>query len=259
MRSTKRIGHFASIGTCVAALIATLTGCGSSSDNNNISVAVITDYPPITYSNQGQITGYEAELMTDVAKAAGLTINWHPMAFSAFLTSIQSGQIQAGVAGVNINPKREKIVDFSTPTFVDHNVVVVLKNSPINSLADLKGDTIVGTLGSNTYVEAQSVAQKYGATAKAMTGASADYQAVQSHQADALVMTRVSAAYNIDKLNMPLKVVGGNLNSLPTGFVVSKSDSWLLSRVDSAMSTLAKNGTIASLKKKWLGDAASVS
>lgn len=247
--------------TVATALLATpLAACSSSSTNFSgsgsftVKVGTIDDYPPADFTRNGKLTGYEQELLAAAAKVGNFKVTYQTMSFGALLTGIQSKHLDAAMAGMDITPKRQKVVDFTSPTFNDHLVLGVPVNSGIKSFADLKGKKIVGTVGSVTYTQAQAMAKKYGGTAAGLQSTTADYQDVQSGQAQAIVMNRISMMYMIKQGKMKLRIVGPNLTSTPAGIAVTKGNSGLVKRINTALQKLNADGTVRKLQIKWFGE-----
>lgn len=238
------------------------TACGGKSDDNagtdtpTITVGAINDYPPVIFSKSGTLTGYAPELMAALEKAGNFKVKWQTLSFGALITALQANTIDAAISGIDVTPERKKAVDFTEPTFLDHVVLAVPKNSPIKSYEDLKGKQINGTVGSVTYTNAQKLAAKYGGSATGLQTTSANYEAVKSGQAAGMVMNRVSLQYAIDQGTFNLRIVGDNLTTTPAAIAVKKGNSDLIKRFNTALAKIKSTGEYKRLQKKWLGSAA---
>ena len=145
-------------GIVVAALacfgFAALAGCGGgqssnqSSDKSNDSKTTLivgfdSAYPPYGFvGDDGQYTGFDLDLAQEVANRNGWDYKAEPVDWDAKDALLGSGQINCIWNGFTIEG-REDNYTFSEPYMLNEQVVVVKKNSGINSLSDLKGKTVM--------------------------------------------------------------------------------------------------------------------
>ena len=133
---------------------AALAGCGGgqssnqSSDKSNDSKTTLivgfdSAYPPYGFvGDDGQYTGFDLDLAQEVANRNGWDYKAEPVDWDAKDALLGSGQINCIWNGFTIEG-REDNYTFSEPYMLNEQVVVVKKNSGINSLSDLKGKTVM--------------------------------------------------------------------------------------------------------------------
>ena len=133
---------------------AALAGCGGgqssnqSSDKSNDSKTTLivgfdSAYPPYGFvGDDGQYTGFDLDLAQEVANRNGWDYKAEPVDWDAKEALLGSGQINCIWNGFTIEG-REDNYTFSEPYMLNEQVVVVKKNSGINSLSDLKGKTVM--------------------------------------------------------------------------------------------------------------------
>lgn len=133
---------------------AALAGCGGgqssnqSSDKSNDSKTTLivgfdSAYPPYGFvGDDGQYTGFDLDLAQEVANRNGWDYKAEPVDWDAKDALLGSGQINCIWNGFTIEG-REDSYTFSEPYMLNEQVVVVKKNSGINSLSDLKGKTVM--------------------------------------------------------------------------------------------------------------------
>ena len=138
-----------------------LTGCGGTTNGDNskkpIVIGLDDNFPPMGYRDKnGQIVGFDIDLARDVAKKLNRPVEFKPIDWNAKEVELASGRIDAIWNGLSITPEREKKISFSTPYMKDEQIVVVLQNSPIQNLEDLKGKVVGVQNGSTSLAAFQS-------------------------------------------------------------------------------------------------------
>lgn len=97
-------------------------------------------YPPFSYkSPNGKWTGFELEMQRAVCKAAKLTCQPTPTAWSGIIPALEIGKINAIMNSLTITKARLKKVDFSRPYFIQHLEFVAPTSTKLDTPADFKG------------------------------------------------------------------------------------------------------------------------
>jgi glutamine transport system substrate-binding protein len=223
--------------------------------SKTVAVASINDYPPFEFEKNGQLDGFDIELMQEVANAENLKVNWKVMKFDGIIPALQANQVDAAISDITIRADRAQVVNF-TPTYIeDGATLVVKKGSQIKSVSDLKGKTIVAKQGTTNLTEAQKLAQQYGAKVTIVQDDASLYLAVESGQADAMIQDYAGVAYKIktDGDNSKIQIVGSPLTNEPIGIAVSKSNSTLLNELSEGLKKLKANGEYDKLHSEYFG------
>lgn len=75
-------------------------------------------FPPLVLRQDGQFTGFSIQLWEAVARAAGISYEWVEVeTVSDQLRAVQTGEVDAALAGITITAEREALLDFSFPYF----------------------------------------------------------------------------------------------------------------------------------------------
>ncbi|MFR7745952.1 MAG: amino acid ABC transporter substrate-binding protein [Eggerthellaceae bacterium] len=142
---------------CVACLaLALLAGCSSNSqasssdsgedksaDISTLVVGFDNSYPPYGFMDENnQPTGIDLDLATEVAKRNGWDIQLEPINWDSKDALLNQGSINCIWNGFTMEGREGKYT-FSEPYMLNEQVVVVKKDSGINSLEDLAGKTVV--------------------------------------------------------------------------------------------------------------------
>ncbi|WP_074034455.1 transporter substrate-binding domain-containing protein [Exiguobacterium sp. AT1b] len=107
------------------------------------------------------LTGFDVELMKEIAKRLELEVEFKEMAFDNMLTSVQNGQIDVAANDISVTEDRKEKFAFSKPYKYTYGTAIVRKSdlSGIESLEDLKGKKAAGE-ATTVFMD---VARQYGA------------------------------------------------------------------------------------------------
>ncbi|WP_073202683.1 transporter substrate-binding domain-containing protein [Gracilibacillus kekensis] len=114
-----------------------------------------------TYDDEENLTGYDVEVMREVAKRLDLDVKFEILGIDSMLPAIESGRIDVAVNDIEVTDKRKKQFAFSEPYKYSYTTMVVRKddNSGIESLEDLEGKRAGG--GATTIFS--QIAEHFGA------------------------------------------------------------------------------------------------
>ena len=199
----------------------------------------------------GQIEGFDIDMIRAVAQA--IFGNPNRVQFKAItdaqrIPDILSGAVDIVAHTMTITCARLQQVDFSSVYFDAAQRVLVLNNSPAKSLADLKGQKVCATTGSDSL----SVIAKAGAVPVAV-----------SYWTDCLVLLQqddVAAISTDDSILDGLaaqdpwtKLVGGRLTDEPYGLAIAKQYPEFVRFVNAVLAQLRSDGQWAASYRHWIG------
>jgi len=235
------------------ALALILTACAPAA--TKITVATDATFKPFEYmDDQGNMVGFDIDLMNEIAKKANLSIEWVNVPFDSLLAGLSTCQYDMAIAGISITPERQKDMLFSDP-YMDAGLVVVVQksNTTIQSRDDLKGLKVAAQLGTTGEIEAQKIE---GVTYKPYDTYDLAFLDLANGQIDAVIADNPVAlgfiAANPDKL----KTAGAVFNSEQYGVAMCKTNTDLQAKINAALKELMDAGVITELAKKDLNPAA---
>lgn len=139
-------------GVIVATLF--LIGCLASAGlaKDKYIVATDTNFKPFSFKNSdGVYTGFDVEFWAAIAKEMGIDYTLQPMDFNGIIPGLQSGNIDAAVAGMSVKSKREEVIDFAFPYYKAGLVIMVrADNKDIMSIEDFPGKVVATKQGTST-------------------------------------------------------------------------------------------------------------
>jgi polar amino acid transport system substrate-binding protein len=201
--------------------------------------------------------GYESAVAYAIAKQLGFSQSEVTWVHEPFNSTYAPGPkaFDFDINEVSVTPQRAQVVTFSNSYYPVQQAIVALKGTPIvakHSPAQLKtyqyGDQI-GTTGL-TFINANIAPTK---TPKVFNTLALAASALAAHRIDALVTDTPTAQFMASDQLKHAVLVG----QFPTvgehyGLVLAKGNQ-LVNCVNSALTALTSNGTLAALQHKWLG------
>ncbi|MDO4797623.1 MAG: transporter substrate-binding domain-containing protein [Coriobacteriales bacterium] len=96
--------------------------------NGKLNVICSTLEPMSYVGGNGEVKGYEAELVCLIAKKLGYSVSFTSAPFSGILPSIESGKSDVAIGNISITEERKQKVDMTVPDY-DSAVVAVVRVS----------------------------------------------------------------------------------------------------------------------------------
>ncbi|MCB0861219.1 MAG: basic amino acid ABC transporter substrate-binding protein, partial [Solirubrobacterales bacterium] len=247
----------------ILAAMVVVVGCGSSDDSSSgsgdfqselitegtLTVGSDIPYAPFEMGQAPDYTGFDIELVDDIANRLDLDVKIEDTAFDTIFTDVAQGKFDMVASAATITPEREQQVNFSDPYFESEQALLVPPGSDITSVEDLSGKTVAaqdGTTGEAYANDETDAGQVRGFP----TGAAA-IAAVVNGQADAAIIDAPVAEDAASKGQAGFEIA----THIPTGeyygFAFAKDTPELLKAVNGALSDLIDDGTYEKLFKKY--------
>ena len=226
----------------IALLITTLalTGCSKKNDNE-IVMATEAGFAPYEYYENGEIVGVDIEIANEIANALGKKLIVKDIAFDSIINELKSGKADFALAGMSITEERLKEVDFSIQYTTSRQVVIVKKNSSINSINNIYDKKIAVQLGSvadlylsENYPNTELVRQK-----KYLSMV----EDLKSDKIDLIVMDKLPVEQIVASSN-ELKILEGSISEDSYGIAVKKGNTELLSTINNVLNKLMSENKI---------------
>ncbi|MGB8699480.1 MAG: basic amino acid ABC transporter substrate-binding protein [Thermosynechococcaceae cyanobacterium] len=228
------------------------TTTGGSSGAKILKVATEPAFAPFeSKAADGQLEGFDIEIMQAAGKAAGLTVEFQSLPFDGIIPALQANTVDAAISAMTITPERTKTVDFSRPYFKAGLAIAVQdKDTSITSLDSLKNKKIAVQIGTTGATTAKGVS---GAKVSSFDSAPLALQELANGNVDAVVNDAPVTLDAIKKGNIKgLKVVGQLLTEEYYGIAFPKGSA-NLSAINTGLDQLITDGTYAEIYKKWFG------
>ena len=241
-------------------MVASLAACGSdtSTEEGTTDAKVYTIVSDNAFapfesydSATGEYVGIDMDILAAIAEDQGFEYNMMNVGFDPALAKVQAGQADGVIAGMTITDERKEIFDFSEGYFEDGQVMVVAKDSDIDSLDDLSGKVVATKNGTMGAQYANDNKDQYGYTTKAFEGSNEQYQAIINGNCDACFEDYTVIGDAI-KNGVELKTVGDKINPSYYGFAVKKgSNPELIEMFNAGLANIKANGKYDEILAKY--------
>ena len=233
----------------------TLSGCEEKKDS--IVVLTSSGYEPYEIiDTDGNLTGFDIELMEALALEAGVTIEWKDVDFDGIIASLQSGQADIAIAGISPTEDRKEMVDFSNIYYNSElgltNFLVFDSSKTITGLADLDGLIVGAQLGTVQASLLESISEEYGFTVDLRNSNTQIIEEIKAGRIDVLVVESLIST-SILEANASLSKVGfeSTLDDTSGNAIAFSKGSEYTVIFNEALKTLIENGTVEELISKW--------
>jgi glutamate/aspartate transport system substrate-binding protein len=214
------------------------------------------------YDKNEKVVGYGVDLcylVADAVKAslglAKLEIKLVPITPSLRIPSILSGKIDLACETMTNNLERQKVVAFSSTYFVAANRFVSKATANLRTLDDLKGRTVVSTIGSTNLrqISELNTQRNLGLTIVAAKDNFEAFRMLESDRAAAHFMDDILLYGAVANSATPADYVVSEeaLSIEPYGIMLPRDDAAFKKVADDALSAIYRSGEINKIYAKW--------
>ena len=218
---------------------------------------------PLSYLGpDNQPTGYAVEFCQRIAEATKrelklptLDIKYVPVTIQTRQALVANGTVDIVCDGTVRTWARSKQVAFTPIHWTSAEQLLVLKNSGIKDLSDLKGKIVIIATGGTSEPTVKHLLEDEHMDFRVMRVADhpAALLALESHRADAYLCDN-AAFYSLIKSSQHpenLAIVGPELSYQPEALIIPLNNPTFAWIAGHEMSTMFKNGDAAKLVEKW--------
>lgn len=234
-------------------------------DKGTLEGAITDGNAPWSFveADSGKPIGVDVDLIDEMAKRLGLTVNWSVIQFTAGIPGVEGNRYDFYVSAMADTVARQKVVNF-----IDYSQegsgVIVKKGNPegIKTMQDLCGKTVSIVTGSLFPSIIDELNKKCDKPVKISETAdqSGPYLAVASGQADATMNTYGVSNYTLTTATEGIQTQL-ELSPVPRfapanqGIAFSKDKTDLMAAMAGALQAMAEDGTYQKIMDKWaVGD-----
>ena len=222
-------------------------------------IGIDDTFAPLGFRDtDGNLTGYDIDLANAMCEKLDKEVIFQPIDWSMKEAELNSGNIDLIWNGYTITPERQEKVDFSLPYLDNKQVIVVAKDSTIQSKADLAGKKV----GAQSESSAVTAMEKEGDLYSSFDGGQAityedNNQALMdldNGRIDAVVADEVVIRYYVNlKGNDQYRILDEDFGSEEYGVGFRKGDILAVETFNETYQSLKEDGTLATLSDKWFG------
>ncbi|MGI5920694.1 MAG: basic amino acid ABC transporter substrate-binding protein [Syntrophomonadaceae bacterium] len=256
------------IGMLILGLLSSIAGCGGKQDADQdtakqkekpqLLVASETTYPPFEFSQNGELTGFDMDLIRAIGEVQGYDVKISTLGFDALIPALKADKYDCVISAMTITEDRKKSVDFSEPYFDSGLVIAVAQdNNDIKSLEDLKGKRLAGEVGTTGLNAENEIKAQDPTTQVAVFDAVGEaFMELQKGGADAVINDLPVTAYYIKTTGKDkIKIVGDVFSTGDQyGIAVKKGDTETLKMINDGLAKVKANGEYDKIYTKWFGE-----
>ncbi|MDQ0484521.1 transporter substrate-binding domain-containing protein [Guptibacillus hwajinpoensis] len=255
----------------ILAAILLLTACSSTDskeqstawdnikEEETIKVATSGTLYPTSYHEQetNDLTGFDVEIVKEVAKRLDLSVEFTEMGFDGMLTAVQTGKVDMAANDIGITEERKEKFALSTPYKFSYGTAIVRKDdlSGIESINDLEGKKAAGAATTNF----MKLAKKKGAEEVIYDNATNEQylRDVETGRTDVILndvyLQRLALAA-FPELDL---TIHPDIQYMPSegGLLMNKENEQLIKNVNEVIKEMLEDGTIEKLSEKFFDGA----
>ncbi len=245
---------FIAVALTMVLSLGVFAGCGSSGDGMTIEdgkliMSTNAEFPPYEMTtDDGGFAGIDIEIAQAIANKLGLELVIDDMGFDAALLAVQQGKSDMVMAGVTVDPDRQKVMDFSNSYATGIQVIIVKEGSDIT--ADNFGEHMIGTQKGTTsdiYCSDDFGSDHVTTYDSSITAV----QALMNGQVDCVVVDN-APAQELVKANPGLKILETEYVTENYAIGFGKGNTELVEAVNKALAELIADGSIQKIIDKYI-------
>lgn len=209
-------------------------------------------YPPFSFHDPDtdELTGYDIEVIQEVAKRAGWQLEFVEANFDAIFPALDADRIDVIANQVTINPEREARYLFSEPYTYSRTVIVTAAdNDSITTLEDLKGKTAA----QSTTTSFAEIATEAGAKVRSVESLALGVELLTQGRVDVILNDNIAI---LDFLaasgSTDIKIAGdADVEVNEQALTFRQDDTDLRDEADAALEEMAADGTLTEISESY--------
>lgn len=201
----------------------------------------------------GIITGYDVDLIQEIAKDQGFEVEIHNDKWEELLDKLNDGKRDMIVSSLMDTEERRQLADLSKP-YSEYEQFTVFYKRPdlsINSLSDLSGLNAGAEKGTANVERLKQAGANVTELDSNFEGLKAIIRgSIDAYYCDEGVMVHILRGYKDKKL--PIRTFRLPKEPGKTVIAVKKGNAELLEKINRGIDNLRANGKLDELRKKWL-------
>jgi polar amino acid transport system substrate-binding protein len=258
----------------LAALVLALAGCGADDEpeavpdpavpapaeepefgtvvEGQLTIGSDIPFPPFEYRENGELTGFDVDMMEEVASRLGLETNWIETDFDTIFTQLAAGRFDVVASATTITEEREQMVNFTEPYYLAQQAFVVnTQETPdLQSVDDLQSGAVVAVQTGTTGEAWARENVPDGVDVRSFLNAPDTYIALEAGNVAAVVFDEPSAVTEAADREA-LEVVEIIDTGERYGFAVNPENEALLDEINRVLREMIDDGTYAEIYERY--------
>ena len=216
-------------------------------------------YPPMGFVDEnGEHVGFDIDLAKEVAARMGVELVLQPISWDAKELELSGGNIDCIWSGLTITPERREQMLFTMPYLANEQIMVVMADSGIASVADVAGK-VLGTQAGSASVDVLDANPEI-KDSLAEIALSDDFVAalmdLRLGGIDVLLIDSVVGNYYIAQQADPaaFAVLPEILQAEEYGIAVRKGEATLADAINAQLIAIQEDGTLDTIRAAWFAN-----
>jgi len=244
-----------------------MAACGASGANEGTTgatesgkaklvMATNAQFPPYEFYDEDAIIGIDAEIAGAIAEKLGMELEISDMEFDSIIEAVKGGKADIGMAGLTVTDERKEEVDFTVSYATGVQVVIVSEDSAITSVDDLFAEGASHVIGvqRNTTGDLYStwdIEEKGLGTVERYSKGADAVQALKTGKVDCVVIDNEPAKNFVANVE-GLKILDTEYAVEEYAAIVSKDNTELYNKINTALQELIEDGTVANIVAEYI-------
>jgi len=212
-----------------------------------------TLFPASYYNDENKLTGYDVEVIREVGKRLGLTVDFKESNIDGQLASLKNGTADVAANDYSLNKTRADKFMLSDPIKYSFGSMIVRKSddSGIRSFDDLKGKKAAGEATTN-YMK---IAENFGAELVSYDNATNQQYLtdVANGRTDVILNDYYLQKMSVGAMpDIPVKILEDvYFNETHSGFLLNNDNEELAKKINEQLDAMRKDGKLKEISEKF--------
>ena len=265
MKKIVKYSSLAALGLVAAGVLAACSGGAKKEEaasKKEIIVATNATPKPFNYEENGELTGYEIEVVRAIFKDSDkYDVKFEKTEWSGVFAGLDADRYNMAVSNISYTKERAEKYLYAAPTAKNPNVLVVKKDdSSIKSFDDIGGKSTEVVQGTTSAKQLEDYNKQHSDNPTVLKYTKADFQQIMGRlsdgQFDYKIFDKIGVETVIKNQGLDnLKVIELPSDQQPYVYpLLAKGQDELKTFVDKRIQELYKDGTLEKLSKQFFGD-----
>lgn len=228
---------------------------------NVVKVAIEPLYPPFSVQTPQGISGFDVDILNAIAQKAGFQVDYVLVPWEGLFERLNTNEVGIVAGGITILESRKPNMDFSDSYNELSTVLLVEKDSPIQSFEQIRGKKVAYQL--DTSAEANLKKLQGTNELDISLGNNSVWETVKrvmatdNSKVDATIGDSSPMEYYVKQYgDKGLRIVyNENFPKELNAFAVKKGNTELLNKLNKGLADIKADGTYNKIREKWFGKA----
>ena len=199
--------------------------------------------PFVYFDENGQLSGYDIELMQAISENLGDEVEFIEMPFANLIPALENNNVDIIIAAIHITPERQNIVSFSKPYLNTGLVMVIDPNkTQMNRISQINNKNVGVKIGATGFDFAQKLlTEGYNFSLMEYKDTKSSFLDLGIGRVDVIFNDYINSIYLISETFNNLAIVRDKndnvifIDNVGLGIAVNKSNQQLLDKINTAL------------------------